>query len=162
MSIIVLVHFALSSCQAQPDLEKTLGRMNEMSVPYITVEQLKNTPAVILDARSLEEHRISKIQEAIWVGYKEFNIQEAINKLPDKDTTIVVYCSIGVRSERIGEKLQEAGYTDVYNLYGGIFEWKNQGNAVKDNTGKPTENVHAYNRYWGRFLKNANKVYKGN
>ena len=40
---------------------------------------------------------------------------------------IIVYCSIGVRSEDIGEKLKELGYTKILNLYGGIFDWKNKG-----------------------------------
>src|SRR5690606_42136192 len=47
-----------------------------------------------------------------------------------KQSTIVVYCAVGNRAERIGEKLLKAGYKHVYNLYGGIFEWMNQGNPV--------------------------------
>jgi len=33
-----------------------------------------------------------------------------------------VYCSLGIRSEVIAKKLKKAGYTNVFNLYGGIFE----------------------------------------
>ena len=43
-----------------------------------------------------------------------------------KSDTIVLYCSIGYRSEKIGEKLVEMGYGHVFNLYGGIFEWVNR------------------------------------
>ena len=42
-----------------------------------------------------------------------------------KKTPTIVYCTIGARSETIGEKLKKNGFTNVYNLYGGIFEWKN-------------------------------------
>ena len=114
---------------------------------------------VILDARQEEEYRVSRIPGAIWIGYKEFEKDKVLDAVPDKDTPLVVYCSIGVRSEKIGEKLKEAGFTDVYNLYGGIFEWKNRGKTVVDQQGEPTEKVHAYSRYWGRFLKNAEKIY---
>jgi len=71
----------------------------------------------------------------------------------------VVYCSIGVRSEDIGEKLMDAGYNNVTNLYGGIFEWKNKGNQVYDTLGNETERVHAFNKHWGKLLSKGEKVY---
>ena len=50
------------------------------------------------------------------------------------------------------------GYSAVYNLYGGIFEWKNQNQAVYRNH-KETEEVHAYNKMWGFWLDKGIKVY---
>jgi rhodanese-related sulfurtransferase len=41
-----------------------------------------------------------------------------------------VYCSIGKRSDEITKMLGEAGFTNARNLYGGIFEWVNQGHPV--------------------------------
>ncbi|MEL6718853.1 MAG: rhodanese-like domain-containing protein, partial [Bacteroidota bacterium] len=68
------------------------------------------------------------------------------------------YCSVGYRSEKISEQLLEAGFKDVSNLYGGIFEWKNQDHEVVDEKGA-TEKVHAYDRVWGFWLKEGKKVY---
>ena len=76
----------------------------------------------------------------------------------NKDEKIVVYCSLGVRSETIGIKLKEAGYTNILNLYGGIFEWKNQNFDVYSNTGNKTENVHAYSKTWSKWLLKGNKI----
>ena len=76
-----------------------------------------------------------------------------------KDASIVIYCSVGVRSEKIGEKLIAAGYTNVKNLYGSIFEWVNEGNAVYNMNGKATNRVHAYSKTWGIWLKKGVKVY---
>ncbi|MER3327952.1 MAG: rhodanese-like domain-containing protein, partial [Candidatus Kapaibacterium sp.] len=76
-----------------------------------------------------------------------------------KDSKIVVYCSVGYRSEKIAEKLQGAGYTDVSNLYGGIFEWVNQDRAVVDDQNTPTTKVHAFSRVWGVWLNKGEKVY---
>ena len=42
-----------------------------------------------------------------------------------RESTIVVYCSVGYRSEKIAEELDKLGFTNVSNLYGGIFEWIN-------------------------------------
>ena len=36
---------------------------------------------------------------------------------------IVVYCSVGYRSSRLVERLQQAGYTNAFNLDGSIFQW---------------------------------------
>ena len=42
-----------------------------------------------------------------------------------QDAPIVVYCSVGIRSQRVGQQLLEAGYTQVWNLRGGIFKFGN-------------------------------------
>lgn len=69
-----------------------------------------------------------------------------------KDKKIVVYCSIGYRSEKIAERIQAMGY-EVSNLYGSIFEWVNQGNQIVDNTGKETKELHTYNRKWSKWVE---------
>jgi 3-mercaptopyruvate sulfurtransferase SseA len=59
----------------------------------------------------------------------------------------------------VAEKLTAANYKRVANLYGGIFEWVNQGYPVVDNSGKETGRIHAYNRTWGVWLNRGRKVY---
>jgi rhodanese-related sulfurtransferase len=44
----------------------------------------------------------------------------------DKNTNIIVYCSIGVRSEQIGEKIKKLGYKTFITLRR-YFEYKNSG-----------------------------------
>tara|TARA_B100000768_G_C11171243_1_gene328804 strand:+ start:178 stop:360 length:183 start_codon:yes stop_codon:yes gene_type:complete len=48
----------------------------------------------------------------------------------NKSDIIIVYCTIGYRSEKISEELKLKGYKYVYNLYGGIIQWVNKGNKV--------------------------------
>lgn len=149
----------ISAC-GQPSMEATLQRYNKGTVAYISAETvMKNEDLVILDTRRKEEFEVSHLPKAEWVGYKAFDPNQIKLDYPNKKTPFVVYCSVGVRSENIGEKLLEAGYTDVKNLYGGIFEWKNQGYPVYTPDGELTDKVHAYNRRWGRLLKNAVKIY---
>jgi predicted sulfurtransferase len=76
----------------------------------------------------------------------------------DKNTPIVVYCSIGYRSEKVGEKLLNEGFT-VYNLYGGIFNWKNSNNPVVDNNEIATQKVHCFNQEWSKWLLKGEKIY---
>lgn len=75
-----------------------------------------------------------------------------------KFALVIVYCSVGYRSERIGEKLQDAGFINVQNLYGGIFKWVNEGMPVYNSIG-PTKQVHGYSRSWGVWLQKGEKVY---
>ncbi|MBT8206030.1 MAG: rhodanese-like domain-containing protein [Eudoraea sp.] len=157
---IFLVPLLLISCLGQRSIDGVLDMHNQETVPYIKVPELvKSEGYALLDTRKREEYEVSHLKNAHWVGNDQFNLEEVTALFPNKDTAIVVYCSIGVRSEDIGEKLQDAGYTNVKNLYGGIFEWKNKGYPVLDPRGNKTEKVHAYNTYWGRLLTNADKVY---
>jgi hypothetical protein len=63
-----------------------------------------------------------------------------------------LYCSIGYRSEKIGEKLKDAGYTNVQNLFGSIFEWVNQELPVENSKDEIVKKVHTYNRLWGKWV----------
>lgn len=132
----------------------------EFSIPVVSVKeahQLKDV--VFLDAREIEEYEVSHLPAAKYIGYK--NMDDAVLKQVPKDKRIVVYCSIGYRSEKIGEKLKKKGFTRVYNLYGSIFEWANEGYALEDKTGQPTKRVHVYNKQWSKWMTNKNyeKVY---
>lgn len=141
-------------------MDKTLKRLNRGSVDYISVPDLANSREyIILDTRKKEEYSVSHLRDAIWTGYREFRIDHIPDYVTDKNTPIVVYCSVGVRSEDIGEKLREAGYSNVKNLYGGIFEWKNKGFPVFNMDGKETDTVHAFSKRWGKLLKMGVKVY---
>lgn len=156
---IAVILTIIFSATAQKKLERTLKLLNSESVPYIYVNELQSAEdIIILDTRKRSEYEVSHLKDAIWVGYKGFEKDSFSSKYSDKDTPIVVYCSIGVRSEDIGEKLQKAGFTNVKNLYGGIFEWKNQGNTVYKNN-METDSVHTFNKQWGKLLNAGIKVY---
>lgn len=127
--------------------------VKEMTVPQAEVK----SNVLFIDAREKKEFDVSHIKNAVFVGYEDFNISR-LGAVP-KGNEIIVYCSIGKRSENITEKLMKAGYTNVSNLYGGIFEWVNQGNQVVDINNKNTDKVHAYGRLWGQWLDKGEKVY---
>lgn len=118
----------------------------------------RGTQPLLLDARELGEYRVSHLEGARWVGYDDFGM-DRISDL-DPSTPVVVYCSVGYRSEKVAEQLVAAGFKSVYNLYGGIFEWVNQEQEVVDMEGQATERVHAYSKTWGVFLRKGKKVYK--
>jgi len=138
-----------------PEYNKMLSSLLNHSVPEMLVEQTKSN-YVFLDTRAKNENSVSSIPNSKWVGYGDFSISkmEGINK----SDTIVVYCSVGYRSEKISEKLIKQGFENVYNLYGGIFEWVNQGNEVVDDKGE-TKKIHGYNKKWSQWLKKGEIEY---
>lgn len=145
---------------AQSSIDQALDWYNSESVPYISVSEMQNSQnQIILDAREWKEYEVSHLKNAIWVGYDDFELADVLNKYPEKNLNIVVYCSIGVRSENIGEELLESGYYNTKNLYGGIFEWSNRGYPVYNTKGEKTKKVHAYGKLWGKYLTKAEKVY---
>jgi rhodanese-related sulfurtransferase len=158
---IALFLFFTISANGQKSITELLKIHNTKSIPYISIKKLtKESDYVLLDTRELIEFKVSKIENSIHVGYDNFNLDSIAAYIPNKQQKIVVYCSLGIRSEDIGEKLKEKGYTNVYNLFGGIFEWKNKGNIILDSINNPTENVHTFNEEWSKWLKKGIKVYE--
>jgi rhodanese-related sulfurtransferase len=103
---------------------------------------------VLLDVRTKPEYEVSHIHGARRVDPEA--TANAIN-LP-KNEPIVTYCSVGYRSGGFAKKLQDAGYTNVQNMAGSIFQWANEGRAV-ERDGHRVNKVHPYNSTWGTLLK---------
>ena len=164
-TIIIWISMLTTSVFSQTTIEGVLNKYNDKSVPYIQVETLKKNAkqALFLDARESKEFEVSHLKNAQHIGFKKVNSSRLdklmADLLGDKGRLIVVYCSIGVRSEIIGKKLIIHGFTNVYNLYGGLFEWVNKGGEVF-RQGSPTQKVHAYSKKWSRYLTKGIKVYE--
>ncbi len=143
------------------EFDKKISKTISFSIPVMGVDQLKEMQedVVLLDARPQSEFDVSHIKGAKRIGFRD--IDEAALEGIDKDEQIVVYCSIGYRSEKVGEDLRKMGFKNVYNLYGSIFEWVNQGNEVVDKDEKTTGKVHTYNKRWSKWVEDgkAEKVW---
>ncbi len=158
--ILGLLLFCISSTvigqqtTSSPKFGKEIDNYLELDVDTITVQQVvnKNCDFVFLDAREEEEYTTSHIPKARYIGFDDFRASH-VRGIP-LDAPIVVYCSIGYRSEKVGVKLQELGYTNVKNLYGSIFEWVNQGHPIIDSEEKPTTKIHTYNKKWSKWVTN--------
>jgi rhodanese-related sulfurtransferase len=154
MLLMPLFGYAQDDYSLTEKVKSVLG----FTMPTISVDELNEMEAVhLLDAREYNEYQISHLPKARYVGDKDFKLS-ATGDISKTDT-IVVYCTVGYRSEKIAEKLKKAGYENVFNLFGGIFSWKNSGNPVVDNENQETQKVHCYNKMWSVFLLEGEKVY---
>ncbi len=140
-----------ASCQSSTFDHKVDSYLS-YSAPVISVKDAftKKTDYIFLDAREVEEYNISHIPEAKFIGYSDFKIKD-FTGIP-KDSKIIVYCSIGYRSEKIATKLRSAGFKNVYNLYGSIFEWANMGYPIVGKNGTTTTQIHTYNKKWSQWV----------
>lgn len=110
-----------------------------------------NRPApVLLDVRAKAEFGVSHLPGARQVDPKISGPELAATLPPDR--VVVVYCSVGYRSSDCATRLLRAGFTNVLNLEGSIFQWANEGHPVERN-GRPVREVHPYNETFGRLLR---------
>lgn len=74
--------------------------------------------AVIIDVRTGSEFASGYIDGAINIP-----VDNISNINYPKETVIIVYCASGMRSAKAAETLIDLGYTNVYNLDGGLINW---------------------------------------
>ena len=157
--ILYLFSFNIQAQIKNQEFKLMLDSLYEHSVPLISVEdliKLNKNEVYILDTREEEEFNVSHLKNARNVGYFWFDMRK-IYDIPIS-ATIVLYCSVGMRSEKIGKKLLEAGYKNVYNLYGSLFEWVNQGKPVYKKNGVQTSEIHTYTKFWSQWVSRGTKV----
>lgn len=135
-----------------------LSSLLSHSVPEVSVDQIESEQYRVLDARAYREFEVSHIAGATWVGYDDFDLARLAGIATH--APVAVYCSVGYRSGRIAKRLLQQGYTNVVNVYGGIFEWVNTGRPVVAEDGTQTELIHAYSASWAIWLKRGEPIYK--
>ncbi|MCB2376694.1 rhodanese-like domain-containing protein [Hymenobacter sp. BT635] len=146
-----------------PAYDQLLRTLYRNTVPVIwpaaLAQQLRVNPdsVLLLDTRTPAEYAVSHLRGARFVDFDHY--EKATFASVPRTRRVVVYCSVGYRSEKVGERLKALGFTRVQNLYGGIFQWVNQGLPVYNAQG-PTQNIHPYSALWGPWLSRGNKVYQ--
>lgn len=140
-------------------LLRTLYRNTVPTVPPAALarELAAPVPPLLLDVRTPAEYRVSHLRGARFVNADSIATAQFTGL--DRRQPVVVYCSVGVRSERLGERLHALGFGNVRNLYGGLFEWVNEGYPVVDSAGSTT-NVHPYSPLWSPWLRRGRKTYE--
>ncbi|RSK39154.1 rhodanese-like domain-containing protein [Mangrovimonas spongiae] len=83
----------------------------------------------LVDVRTPEEYKEGYIDHAQNIDYYSDTFEEDILEL-DKTKPVIVYCKSGGRSAKCAEKLIKAGFVKVYDLDGGISQWKHEGHQV--------------------------------
>ncbi|WHX25764.1 MBL fold metallo-hydrolase [Virgibacillus halodenitrificans] len=95
---------------------------------------IANEELLILDVRNTDEYDNWKIEggKIRVINEPYFNLLDGVDSLEiDKDKEIVVVCAKGGSSQMVAEMMEEAGFTKVYNLEGGMKAWSEHLEPVK-------------------------------
>ncbi|MCR5886455.1 rhodanese-like domain-containing protein [Hymenobacter sp. J193] len=170
-ALLVGLASSLTACgQSAPGSSPSMSAYDHMlrllfkpTVPYIqsgelaSLLQTKPEGVLLLDTRGSAEYRVSHLPGARFVEFNTFRKTD-LSAVP-RTRPVVVYCSVGARSEQVGAWLREQGFRDVRNLYGGLFQWVNDGHGVVNAQG-PTDHVHPYSVVWRPWLKRGIPTYE--
>lgn len=78
--------------------------------------------AILLDVREEEEYITGHARDAELLPVDELDAESASLMIGSKETPVLVYCRTGRRSREAAQKLEELGYTEVYDM-GGLVGW---------------------------------------
>ena len=92
----------------------------------ITQEEAKammdSQEVIILDVREQDEYDSGHIPGAVLLPVGTIDDTTAAHVIPEKDSTVLVYCRSGNRSKTASAALADLGYTNIYE-FGGINTW---------------------------------------
>ena len=100
------------------------GQIREVSTAES--EELFEQGWLALDVREADEFEQGAIPGALFLPRGNLEVQIE-GKVPDRATSIVIYCASGIRSALATQALGQLGYTDVVNMVGGFNRWKDEG-----------------------------------
>ena len=93
-------------------------------ISYMKAKELIiNENAILLDVRTEDEYNENHINGAINLDVSKIDDSSASEIIDSLDKTVIVYCKSGVRSKQAKDKLEELGYSNVYDL-GSISNWE--------------------------------------
>ena len=85
-------------------------------------EMMDTQEVIILDVREQAEYDSGHIPGAVLLPVGTIDETTAAEVIPEKDSTVLVYCRSGNRSKTASSTLAELGYTNIYE-FGGINTW---------------------------------------
>lgn len=103
-------------------LQNRFMRTCDNDINYDTLQKMlnNNSNIVLIDVRTKDEFQYNHLNGAINIPVQDFSEALIKKKINNKNTVIIVYCEYGGRSKKAVKKLIKMGYSNVYNLDGGI------------------------------------------
>lgn len=119
LSFVLCSLLLVSSCNSS----NTNGGINfQLNAPEFS-EKIASTPGgVVLDVRTPGEFVQGHIANATNISWNDPTFDGKINNIP-KTTPVFVYCLSGSRSMSAANFMRNNGYSNVYELMGGIMKW---------------------------------------
>jgi rhodanese-related sulfurtransferase len=103
-------------------VDQTRQRVREISVDEVHARRRGR----LVDVREDDEWRAGHVPGAEHIG-KGVIERDIVQKVPDKDEELILYCGGGYRSVLAADALQTMGYRRVYSMIGGWKAWLAKG-----------------------------------
>ena len=116
LSLITALVFLLTGCGGSKN--NTYQQISQEKAK----EMMDSGGVIVLDVREQDEFDAGHITGAVLLPVGTISKESAAEVIPEKDSTVLVYCRSGNRSKTASAKLVELGYTSVYE-FGGINTW---------------------------------------
>lgn len=138
--LVILLVFT-SACNSQDSNASSVDQVNTVMVKGEGLNVFKDVDArlfkqliskgdvVLIDVRTPGEYAQGHLKNSKLINFMDKNFETQIAQL-DKGATTLVYCHSGRRSAGAMKKMKSAGFTEVYNLVGGIGAWASAGGEM--------------------------------
>lgn len=91
----------------------------------------------ILDVRTPEEFASQHLEGAVNINIQDADFKQQLEQL-DKNEPVFVYCKGGGRSANAANQLKALGFSEVYDLQGGIMAWENKELPLSSESATPS------------------------
>ena len=132
--LFLLAAIVLTACQSEPVTGETVtvtgGSYKNVSADELNT-MLKKKDFIFINVHIPFAGNIAKTDLSI--PYNQISAPENLSQLPvDKNAEIVLYCRSGRMSAIAAEELILLGYTNIWNLTGGMVEWELVGYSIQN------------------------------
>lgn len=110
----------LAGCKEEMDNDIKLITAEEMQA-LMELEDVQ-----LVDVRSAQERLDGFIKNSQNIDFNSPTFDQDILKL-DRTKPVILYCHAGGQSSQCAEKLRDAGFEKIYDLQGGITQWRFKG-----------------------------------
>lgn len=112
-------------------VDEAKGRISQVDIHQVKEWLDADKKFCLIDVREESEWASGRLPCSIHLG-KGIIERDIERTIPDKNTTLVLYCGGGYRSALAAESLQKMGYSNVVSMDGGWRGWQDAGYPVAD------------------------------
>jgi len=129
LGLLIVPSVLVSGCigQGVSNLETQIIEDVNLEEAFALMEDNRsNQNFVIIDVRTPEEYASGHIEKAINLDFYSETFKDELDQL-DRDKVYLIYCRSGNRSGQALDMMAELGFSEVYNMLGGMARWEEVG-----------------------------------
>jgi rhodanese-related sulfurtransferase len=124
LAALLLLGVVLAGCGGASTAEAAIELVAPSEAAQILED--RSPEVVLLDVRTAEEYSEAHVPGSVNIDFYAADFADQLDALP-KDVPYVVYCRSGNRSGTTMDIMQDLGFTEVWDVDGGIIAWSQAG-----------------------------------